>query len=235
MNVQIGLLLSIIGMSLVLFSLERLPPDVVGLGVMLTLIVTGLLPMDQAFAGYGSSTVLMILGLFILTASLVRTGLVDLVGRAIVRRTGDSPSRWLLTVTLVSAGLSALISNTATTAFFLPIVSQLARRARVTVSRFLMPLAFSAILASSVTLVSSSTNIVISGLMSSFGLAPIGIFEPTPIGLPLLVLGLVYMHTLGRGPTPQRPPAGDASESFGIRPYLTGLLILPRSPLGGKR
>ncbi len=234
MTVQIALLLSIIGIALVLFSVERLPPDVVGLGVMLALILTGLLPAEEAFAGFGSETVLMIFGLFVLTASLVRTGVVDIVGRAIVQHTGESPGRWLTTITVATAGLSALISNTATTAFFIPVVTGLARRARISVSRLLMPLAFAAILASSVTLVSSSTNIVISGLMTSYGLAPIGMFELTPVGLPILVIGLAYLLVVGRRFIPIRAKPGDASDDFGIRPYLTELLILPDSPLSGK-
>ena len=234
MTGQIALLLSIIGLSLVLFSLERLPPDVIGLGVMLTLILTGLLPPDEAFAGFGSATVLMILGLFILTAALVRTGVVDLVGRAILRRTGNSPARWLTTITVATAGLSALMSNTATTAFFVPIVTGLARRARISVSRLLMPLAFAAILASSVTLVGSSTNIVISGLMTNYDLQPIGMFELTPVGLPIAVLGLAYLLTVGRRLIPARAKPGDASDDFGLRPYLTELLIRPDSPLDGQ-
>lgn len=234
MTVQIGLLLSIVGVSLVLFSLERLPPDVVGLGAMLALILTGLLPSAQAFAGFGSATVLMLLGLFILTAALMRTGVVDQVGRAILRHTGDSSRRWLATISVVTAGLSTLISNTATTAFFVPIVTQMARKARISVSRVLMPVAFSAILASSVTLVSSSTNIVVSGLMEEAGLAPIGVFEMAPVGLPIMVVGLLYVLTLGRRLIPERASAGDASDDFGIRPYLTELVILPRSPLDGK-
>jgi di/tricarboxylate transporter len=233
-TLQIGLLLSIVGVSLALFSLERLPPDVVGLGAMLALILTGLLSPAQAFAGFGSATVLMLLGLFILTAALVRTGVVDLVGRAIFRRTGDSPTRWLTTITVVTAGLSALISNTATTAFFVPIVTQLARKARISVSRVLMPVAFAAILASSVTIVSSSTNIVISGLMTDAGLAPMGVFELAPVGIPIVVLGLIYVLTLGRRLIPERAGTGDASDEFGIRPYLTELVILEESPLGGK-
>jgi di/tricarboxylate transporter len=234
MTLQIGLLLSLIGVTLVLFSLERLPPDVIGLGAMLALVVTDLLSPAEAFAGFGSATVLMLLGLFILTAALERTGVVDLIGREIIRRTGSSPSRWLASILAVTAALSALISNTATTALFVPIVTQLARRARVSVSRVLLPVAFSAILASSITLVSSSTNIVISGLMTDSGLAPIGVFELAPVGLPIAALGLLYVLTLGRRLIPERATVGDASAEFGLRPYLTELAIRPRSPLDGK-
>ena len=173
------MLLIIIGIALVLFSLERLPADVTALGIMLSLILSGLLPAKQAFAGFGSDTVLMILGLLILTAALVRTGVVDGIGRAILRRARDCPGRLTLTLMTTAAALSALMSNTATTALFVPITIYLARRTRTNLSKLLLPLAFASILASSVTLVSSSTNIVVSGLITQYGLEPIGMFELT--------------------------------------------------------
>jgi len=234
MTEQIVLLLSIIGVSLALFSLERLPADIIALGILLTLVLTGLLPASEAFAGFGSDVVMMILGLFILTAALVRTGVVDMAGRAILHRTGDNPQRLLGVIMIASATLSALMSNTATTAFFVPITIGLARKARVSVSKLLMPLAFSAILASSVTLVSSSTNIVISGLMSRYDMRPMGMFELTLVGIPVAVVGLIYMFLVGRRLIPDRGGLDESAEEYGIRPYLTEVLILPHSPLAGK-
>ena len=234
MTTQIALLLAIIGVSLVLFSLERLPTDVIALGVLLTLIITGLLPAEQAFRGFGSDTVMMMLGLLVLTSALVRTGVVDIVGRAILRRTGDSPGRLQAAVMLGAASLSALMSNTAATALFVPITLSLGRRARTGASRLLMPLAFASILASSVTLVSSSTNLVISGLMTQYGLPPIGMFELTLVGIPIVALGLIYMLSLGRLLLPDRTSARELDDEFGIRPYLTEIVILPDSPLVGK-
>ena len=177
---------------------------------------------------------MMILGLFILTAALVRTGVVDMAGRAILQRTGDSPHRLLAVIMIASATLSAFISNTATTAFFVPLTIGLARKTRMSVSKLLMPLAFSAILASSVTLVSSSTNIVISGLMSRYDMRPIGMFELTLVGIPVVVVGLIYMFLVGRRLMPDRGDLDEIGEVFGLRPYLTEILILPHSPLAGK-
>ena len=234
MTGQIALLLFIIGLSLALFSLERVPADVTALGILLTLVLTGLLPASEAFAGFGSDAVMMILGLFILTAALVRTGVVDMAGRAILHRTGDDPRRLLAVMMIASATLSAFMSNTATTAFFVPITIGLARKTRVSVSKLLMPLAFSSILASSVTLVSSSTNIVISGLMSRYDMRPMGMFELTLVGIPVAVVGLIYMFLVGRRLIPDRGDPGESGREFGIRPYLAEILILPHSPLGGK-
>ena len=234
MDTQIVLLLLIIGASLVLFMFEWIPADVVALGVLLTLIVTGLLTPEQAFAGFGSDTFMMILGLFILTAALTRTGVVDLAGRAILRRTGDSPNRLLVIIMLASAVLGAFMSNTASTAFFVPATLGLAYRTRVSPSRLLMPLAFASILTSSVTVVSTSTNILVSGLMTRYGEAPMGMFELSPVGIPVAVAGLLYMYFVGRRLIPERTRAQDLDPTYGVRSYLTEVMILPESPLIGK-
>ncbi|MBC7250605.1 MAG: SLC13 family permease [Anaerolineae bacterium] len=234
MTPEIALLLVIIGIAVVLFSLERLPSDVIALGILLTLILTGLLPPQEAFASFGSDTVIMILGLLILTAALVRTGVVDAARRTILQRTGDDSHRLQLVIMLAAAFLSAFISNTATTAFFVPVTIALARQVRISSSKLLMPLAFASILASSVTLISSSTNIVISGLMARYDLHPLGMFELTPVGVPIAAAGLLYMVIAGRRLIPDRTEPEDLKEPFRIRPYLTEVLILPQSPLAGK-
>jgi di/tricarboxylate transporter len=234
MTAEIALLLGLIVTSLVLFSLERVPPDVVALGLVLALVFTGLLPAKQAFAGFGSDTVIMILGLLLLTAALMRTGVMDVAGAYILRFTGTSPARLLVVVMLASAAVGAFMSNTASTAFFLPIVIGLAARARISPSCLLLPLAFSSILTSSITLISTSTNIVVSGLMTQYDLAPIDMFELAPVGVPILLVGLVYMFFVGRIWIRKHAPAPKEGEPYTVRPYLTEIVVLPTSPLVGK-
>jgi di/tricarboxylate transporter len=233
-TLQVAMLLLIIVLALILLSLEWVPVDVVSLGLLILLILTGLLPVDQAFTGFGSDTVIVIFGLFILTAALLRTGVVDMAGRAILRHTGKDVNRLLGVIMLASAGLGAFISNTASTAFFVPVVIGLAHRARVSASKLLMPLAFASILTSSVTLVSTSTNIVVSGLMAQYRLPPMGMFELAPVGLPIAVAGLIYMFAIGRRLIPDRVHPDDPADDFGVRQYLTETVVLPDSPLIGK-
>jgi len=234
MTPQIGTLLAILAAALVLFSFEWISADVVALGVLLALVFFNLVPADRAFAGFGSDTVLVILGLLIMTTALRRTGVVDIAGRAILRRTGSSPRRLPLLIMVAAGTLSSFISNTATTAFFLPVTLGVAARARISPSRLLLPLAFASILASSVTLVATSTNLVVSGLMTQQQLPPIGMFELTPVGLPILVVGLAYLVVVGRRLIPDRPPSDELMDAFGLRPYLTEILIGETSPLVGK-
>ncbi|HYE29855.1 MAG TPA: SLC13 family permease, partial [Methylomirabilota bacterium] len=107
MTWEIGLLLGIIFACLILFSFEWVPADVTALGLVVTLILTGLLKADAAFAGFGSDTVITILGLLIMTAALLRTGVMDAAGTFILRHTGDDPMRLLFGIMLTAAGLSA--------------------------------------------------------------------------------------------------------------------------------
>jgi len=233
MTLPILLLLIILVIALILFSFEWITPDVTAIGVLLALVLLGLIPIEKAFAGFGSETVLLLLGLLIMTAALMRTGVVGVVSQHLLKYTRAHPSRLLL-VTMLVVGLSgAFINNTASAAFFLPVVLGLSQRAKFSASRLLMPMAFAAILSSSVTLISTSTNVVISGLIVQAGLPPIGMFELTPVGLPVFIVGLMYMLVIGRRLIPDRPAPQNLTDTFGLRPYLAELRILPDSPLVG--
>lgn len=233
MTLEIGLLLFLIFVALILFSYEWVSADVVGLGLVITLILTGLLPTESAFAGFGSDTVIMILTLLIMTAGLVRTGFVELVGQAILRNSGSSVGVLLAVIMVAVATLSAFISNTAAAAFFVPVVIGIAAKAKVSPSRLLMPVAFASILSSSVTLISTSTNLVVSGLMTKAQLAPMGMFELAPVGVPIACAGLIYIFGVRRL-IPDRVGNAGLLDRFGVRPFLTEVVLLPKSSFVGK-
>jgi len=233
MTLQIALVLGTVLAALVLFSIDKIPVDVTALGILLFLILTGVLPADEAFAGFGSDVVVMMLGLLILVAALTRTGVTDMVGRVLLNRSEASEQELLLAVMGIAALVGAFMSNTTATAFFLPIVITMARRMKISPAQFLMPLAFASILVSSVSLISTSTNIVVSGLMQDLGLAPITMFELAPVGIPIAVVGIGYMFFVGRHLVPDRIPHEEI-EQISTRLYLTEILIPAESPLVGK-
>ena len=167
-------------MAVLLFAWDRVPADVVALGVMLAVIATGLLPADKAFAGFGSDTVMMILGLLVMSAGLIQTGVVEIAGRYIFDFAGRNPAIFLPVIMVSVATVSAFMSNTAATAFFVPLVIGYAGRIGVSPSKFLLPLAFASILTSSVTLISTSTNLVVSDLLTRYQQPPMGMFELAP-------------------------------------------------------
>ena len=135
MTFEIALLLALIAVAVVGFSIDRVSADVVGLGLLLALVLTGLLPAAKAFAGFGSDTVIMIFALLVMTVALAKAGVVEVTGRLIVRLAGNHPHRLLLLVMTAVAGLSAFISNTAATALFIPIVIAVAGRAKIPTAR----------------------------------------------------------------------------------------------------
>jgi di/tricarboxylate transporter len=233
MTFPIALLLGILAVAIVFFVWEIVSAEVVALGVLLALAIAGLVPPAEAFAGFGSDTVLMILGLLILTAALERTGLVDLAGRAVLTHAGSEPNRLFLLIIVASCILGAFISNTATTAFFLPVALGIARKSGISPATLLMPLAFSSILSSSVTLVSTSTNVVVSGLMTHYKMAPMGMFEMAPVGVPIALVGLAYVY-FSRKWIPDRVKSTNYTESFGLKDFLSEVVILPGSALAEK-
>jgi di/tricarboxylate transporter len=233
MTFEIALLLGIIAVAIVFFVWEIIPAEVVALAVLLALAITGLVPANEAFAGFGSDTVIMILGLLILTAAMERTGLVDVAGRAVLAGAGTNPTHLFLVVIVAACVLSAFISNTATAAFFLPVTIGVARKSGISPAGLLMPLAFASILSSSVTLVSTSTNLVVSGLMTGHDMAPLGMFELSPVGIPVALAGLAYVF-LTRRWVPDRIKSANLTDDFGLKAFLAEVVVLPGSGLAEK-
>ncbi|MFM9845750.1 MAG: SLC13 family permease [Hyphomicrobiaceae bacterium] len=230
---EIAACLAILASAVGAFAWDRLPADVIALGVMLVVIATGLLPADKAFAGFSSDTVMMILGLLIMTVGLVQTGVVEIAGRYVFEFAGRNPAVFLPLIMVSVAVLSAFMSNTAATAFFVPLVIGYAAKIGVSPSRFLLPLAFASILTSSVTLISTSTNLIVSDLLTNYRQAPMGMFEMAPVGLPIAIAGVLYVWLIGVRLIPQRENQ-KAEEKIGERAYQADILIAQDSPLIGK-
>ena len=233
MTPDIAICLTILALAVVLFAWDRVPADVVALGVMLAVIATGLLPADKAFAGFGSDTVMMILGLLVMSAGLIQTGVVEIAGRHIFDLAGRNPAIFLPVIMVSVATVSAFMSNTAATAFFVPLVIGYTARLGVSPSKFLLPLAFASILTSSVTLISTSTNLVVSDLLTRYQQPPMGMFELAPVGIPIAVVGLLYMWTIGVRLIPQRDDQ-KAEEKIGDRKYQADVVVIEDGPLVGK-
>ncbi|HVF91928.1 MAG TPA: SLC13 family permease, partial [Blastocatellia bacterium] len=153
----IASVLILVVLAIVLFSLEFIPLDVSALILLSILLIIGVVSTAEAFAGFGSDTVIMIAGLFVMTTALVKTGVVETMGRIFHRYGGSNPYLLAVLIMVTVSLASAFISNTAATAVFLPATIGLARRAKISPSKLLMPLAFASILTSSVTLISTST------------------------------------------------------------------------------
>lgn len=230
MTVEIGLMFGILVVTMALLAFELFSEDVVALGVLVALILTGLLTTDEAFAGFGSDTFVLLLGLFVMTAALSRTGVVEIVGRLVMQRANHV----LLIILVGTAGLSAFLSNTAAAAFFLPLVLGISRRLKISPSKLLMPMAFASIVSSGVTLISTSTNIVVSGLITQYGLEPMGMFELFPVGIVISVLGVAYMYFIAPRLIPDRIGNANRMDTLNNAVYASEVVVTEDSPLAGK-
>ena len=233
MTTQIAIVLGLLIVALVLFSLERIPIEVVSILLVMALVLTNTLSAAEAFAGFGNDIVITIAGLFILTGGLSKTGVIDAVGRRLHRTAGDSEFRIAALIMFAAALCAAVMKNTTTTAMFLPVVLGIAARRNISPSKLLMPLAFGAILGGTCTLIGTSTNLAVSGALPRYGMQPFTMFELTRVGV-LIVAGMLYMLLLGLRLLPRRKSSDSLTEQYHVRQYMTEVIVLDDSPLIGK-
>jgi di/tricarboxylate transporter len=237
----VAIVLILLLIAVVLFATERIPIDIVTLLLVVALVVTGTLTATEAFAGFGNDIVITISGLFILTGGLVKTGVIDVVGRRLHRIAGGNEFRLTVLIMVTAAACAAVMKNTTTTAMFVPVVLGMATRARVAPSKLMMPLAFGAILGGTCTLIGTSTNLAVSGALSryqplapGYNLQPFTMFELTPVGIAIVAAGMLYMLLIGLRLLPRRGGEESLTDQYHIREYMSEVLVLPDSPLVGK-
>jgi di/tricarboxylate transporter len=231
MTLAIGVVLAVLAVAIVLFAIERIPLEVSALTVVALLAVTRVITPAQAFAGFANDTVILIFALLSMTQGLASTGVVQIIGQRMAFFARLGPGTFSAAMMVVVAALSSVISNTVTTAAFLPVVIGAADRAGVARSKVLMPLAFASMLGGTVFLIGTSTNLVVSSAMERTGLGAIGFAELTPVGLPLAVVGIAMMLVLARFLLPDRRP--DDDEVMPAREYLAEVVVLPGSAFAG--
>jgi di/tricarboxylate transporter len=221
-------------LAIALFATEKLPVDIVGLVLVMALVLTRVLTVQEAVAGFGNDIIITIGGLFVLVGGLAKTGFVDLVGRRIYRWAGSNIFVLTSLIMCAAAASASVLKNTTTTAMFLPVVIGLAAKAKVPPSKLLMPLAFGAILGGSCTLIGTSTNLAVSGTIQRYGQAAYSMFELAPVGVVMLAAGMLYMLTIGRRMLPSHGGEESLTEQYKIREYISELLVTPDSSLVGK-
>ncbi|MFZ7103094.1 MAG: SLC13 family permease [Peptococcaceae bacterium] len=206
--------LIILAVAAVLFVTELIPLAMTAMSVPVALALTGVLDAKAAFAGLADSNVVLFAGMFVVGAALFETGVAKKIGDSVVKAAGKSELRLALGVMVLAAALSAVLSNTGTTAVLLPVSIGIANSAGWNRGRILMPLALAAGLGGTITLVGTPPNLVANGVLGTAQLRQFGFFEFGLIGIPLTICGIVYMLTIGRKLLPDRKYTGDdAGES----------------------
>ncbi len=204
MTFEIALVLAILAISLVLFISEVIRMDVVALLVLGALAVTGLVDSNQAFAGFSNSAVITVWAMFILSEGLTRTGIADIIGRQVMRIGGNQEFTLIVVIMITGAVLSAFMNNIGVAALMLPVVVEVARRTRIAASRLLMPLAYSTLLGGLMTLIGTPPNLLISESLALRGYEPFELFDFTPIGGIVMVVGVLFVALGGRFMLPKQ-------------------------------
>ncbi len=235
MTFEIGLILIIIALAFVLFATEALPIDVVALLVLGILIVTGQLTLEQSLKGFSNPAVITIAMLFVLSHALQKTGILEYVIIRINRIITRSKILGLGVYFLSIAIASAFVNNTAIVALFIPVTLRLAERFDVSPSKVLIPLSYSAILGGTLTLVGTSTNLIVNSiLVQDNNFTSLGFFEFARFGIVNLLIGIVYVLTIGPRLIPPRFVKKNLTDNYQLGEYLTEVKILEDSPMVGK-
>ncbi|WP_418628189.1 SLC13 family permease [Veillonella atypica] len=203
--------LIVLAVMAVLFVTEIIPLAITSLGGAITLGLMGIITPKVVFSGLSDSTVVLFAGMFVVGAALFYTGLAQKIGETVVSHAGTSENGLMLAIMLVTATMSAFLSNTGTTAALLPVVVGICAVAKIPASRQLMPLAFAAGIGGIITMVGTPPNIIVSGTLSKFGIEPFGFFEFAWIGIPLTIATIVFMMLIGKHLLPKHEIA-DAGE-----------------------
>jgi di/tricarboxylate transporter len=227
----------LIAVALVLFVTERISSDITAIGVLVTLAVlepvTGVDTAD-AIAGFASPATVTIIAMYILSAGIQGTGIVDRLGVYLGRVTGGSETRLLAATVGTTSVAAGIVNNTPVVAVFIPMITGLAERAGISPSKLLLPLSYAAMLGGTLTLVGTSMNILASDLSRRLLGRPLGMFEFTPVGVVILVVGAAYLLTVGRVLTPERiEPTRGLTDEFQLEDHLFRLVVRDDAPLVG--
>jgi di/tricarboxylate transporter len=223
---EIVILFLIIITAVVLFFSERVEVEITAMLVMLALMLSNILTPEEALSGFSSPATVVVAGLLIMSAAIQRTGALQIIAKRILRFSRHNPFRIIVTMMISTGLVSMFVNNTPAVAVQLPIAVSLAEKARLSLSKILMPLSFAAILGGTCTMIGTSTNVLVKTIAANHeGGWDIGIFEITPLGLIYFALGLLYLIVIGRRITPDRRAREELSERYQLREYITEIRI----------
>lgn len=245
MPLELGLVLLVLLVAIVMFAIDKPRMDFVALLVVCVLPLTGVIDIKESLTGFGDPNVVLIAAMFVIGEGLVRTGVTRHIGDWLVATFGSSTNR-LIVLLMVSVGLlGSTMSSTAVTALFIPIVLRICRRTGIPVSQLMMPLSMAALISGMTTLVATAPNMVVNAELVRRGEKGFEFFSFTPFGLPVLVLGVLYMLAVkkwlpkGNGiqtsRTVNRPTLKQWVEKYHLAGREHRLLVKPESSLVGRR
>ena len=246
------LVLGLVGFTIAMLILEWVRADVVALLVLVVIGITGLMPIEQLFEGFAGNAVISLIAVMIMGAGLDRTGVLSKAASFILRLAGGAENRVSLLVNSMAGSLSSIIQSQALAALFLPVVSRVSARTGIPLKRLLLPMAACILCGTNMTLISNSPLILLNDLIASADrnlppgaqtIEPFKLFAITPIGIPLLLVGLAYFAFATRRVLPEdeddKPKVTPGrtesyfAQTYGLEGEVTELTVTAESPLVG--
>jgi len=251
MDLEAWIAVATLVVAAILFFTKLLPIGVTALGIPVVLVATGVIadPSD-ALKGFGNHAVIAIASVFVVGGALQESGVATLLARGMQRVAGRNEGWLLVVVMLATALVSAFVNNAAAVALLLPAVVALCRRTLVQPGRLLMPLAYAAVLGGTVTMIGTAPNLLVANYLHELtrepafaGVEQLGVFDFAIVGIPIVVVGTLYMATLGRRLLPQRAVEDrlrdarlpeEVASSYGLAQNLFQMRVVPESGVAGK-
>ena len=232
---QILLTFIIAGLALLSFMFEWLSPDLTALSVMVVLMMLGLVTPEEGISGFSNSATVTVMAMFILSSGIARTGAIQMASELLLKWGGKHPAQRMLAMGAVIGPFTAVINNVAIVSVFLPVVEDWSRKQGISVSKLMIPLSYITILGGMITVLGTSTSVLASGLSEELGYGAFNIFQFTTLSLCTFTAGLVYMVLIGHRLLPDRKvPSSDVSQGYGLKDYVSEVVVTPRSRLVGQ-
>ena len=214
---------------------EWLTVDLIAMLLIVALVGTGVIGPAEGLEGFSNGATLTVAFMFVLSAALLKTGALQLLAGRMAERFRRQPKYATLLLMLLVAVVSAFINNTPVVAVFIPIVGRIAASAKLNPAKLLIPLSFASILGGMCTLIGTSTNILVSGIAESQGLPGFSVFTLAPVGVVLLVIGVLYLTYFGGRLLPDHAADDSLADRFALHDYLAEIVILDNEKVVGQR
>lgn len=230
----IVLTLSVLVCSLVAFIAAWLPADLTAIAIASILILLGLVTPEEGIAGFGNSATITVLLMFILSAGIAKTGVIQIVQDWLIKWGGKNPSQQIFVMGLLVGPITSFINNTAVVAVFLPIVEEWCRKQNISASKLLIPLSYITVLGGMMTVIGTSTNILASGVSKDLGYGEFGLFQFTAVGIITFLIGLSYLTLVAPHLLPDRKTPSANLTDYDLKDYVSEVIIPSRSTLIGQ-